>query len=164
MGVTPLPHYYGGSDFCLASHRSGKVSPDRSPAFTCVLFARPTIANHPNRHPLRIRVCTQGSPGLRPTDFATRSQARRGCCSRITFTCHYGRSGSLQLLSTPPLGDAVTLSSRQPYGDRRPRSLTSEEGAAQQRTSAGIPARLALADDFCRAYSTCRTREERWTG
>ena len=136
-GITPLPRYYGGSDFCRVP-LSGS-SPDRSPAFTRVLFPRPTATNHPGMPPPLFRVRAAECPARAGQTSPFRSQTRRCCRSRIVFTCHYGRSGSFPLLPTPPRGDAVTSSSHKPNGGLWLGSPTPEEDAAWQRTSAAVP-------------------------
>jgi hypothetical protein len=67
-GVTPLLHYYDGSESCSALFPA--IYPSRSPAFTCTLFLRHTITNHTGMHTLRIRDITQVLQGSRPADFA----------------------------------------------------------------------------------------------
>ena len=67
-GVTPLLHYYDGSESCSALFPA--IYPSRSPAFTCTLFLGHTITNHTGMHTLRIRDITQVLQGSRPADFA----------------------------------------------------------------------------------------------
>ena len=71
-------------------------------------------------------------------DFAFRSQARRAGSAESCLLL-LRSSWFLPLLPTPPRGDAVTSGSHQPNGSQWPRSLTSEERAASQRTGAGFP-------------------------
>ena len=112
-GITPLLSSYGGSDSCRAGssgtfcYHELPSCPGRSPVFTCALFPRHTITNHPGRHLPRIRDETRRLRCSRTADFASVSQARRGCRSRIVFICHYGLSGRFRC--SPPRLAATQL-------------------------------------------------------
>ena len=112
-GITPLLSSYGGSDSCRAGssgtfcYHELPSCPGRSPVFTRALFPRRTITNHPGRHLPLIRVDLRGLRCSRSADFASSSQARRGCRSRIVFTCHYGPSGRFRC--SPPRLAATQL-------------------------------------------------------
>jgi len=80
-----------------------------------------------------------GLPDRSGSGFAIRSHARQFGSAEASSFC-YGRRSRLTLLSTPPHGDAVTLSFGYSWGYPG-RTLTSCSNTLHSRTTAGLQAR-----------------------
>jgi hypothetical protein len=132
MGINPLLCSYGGSDFSEAPLLT--FCPQRSPAFTPVLFSRPTITKHPNTHPLHLPCSHTGVAGIAPgrLHLYPAGSARLSKPNRVHLSLR--SIWFFPLLPTPPHGDAVTSSSHRHNGCPWPRSLTLKEDTDLQRT------------------------------
>ena len=129
-GHYSLQRYYDGSDCCQPSRDV--------PALAALLCSRHnpclTYDHQPPQHsPRQVPYLPSRTDAQTLQGFAIPQQARRFV---VAESCSLALSSIrfFSLLSTPPHGDAVTSSSHPEHGSKWPRSSTSEDCDASQRT------------------------------